>query len=745
MKVTDSREVASILTTNPLLHGLEPQTLEAILPEIEERELTEGEVLIQQDGQTDGYYIVKSGSVEIIADNITIDRLTVGQGFGEISLFSGYFHGATVRGTTPASLVRISRNGFLQLLDIQPHLAEYVYHALETRIRQYMLGHALRRMLGDIEDALIDEIAPELTWETYIPGDIIFRQGEPGSDLLVIVTGRVAASLHDGESERVLGEVGTGSFVGELALLSDAPRSATIKAIRETTLVRLNRILFDKIVRLYPTFARRLITVIVERQHRNFNQHHVEKPTTLNLTLAATQPGVDLLGFAKTLLPYLQKHGSAIVVNRSRFDELYRVHDAASYMRTSQASLLVRQWMTEIEQNHDYVLFVADQEWTAWSSMVVHNADRVLLIGEANGSPLPGEMERTSVSQVDRQRYELVILHEPDTQQPSGTANWLNARQVEQHHHIRKDDGAHFARLARLLTGNGIGLVLGGGGARGYAHIGVIKALMEAQVPIDAIGAASIGAVVGAGLLRFMNLEDIQNRTAEFGSRKRLLDLTFPISALMRSKKVSDAMENIYSDFMIEDGWLPFFCVSTNLTKAQINVHQRGKLHEAVRASISIPGVFSPVVRNGDLVVDGGVMNNFPVDIMRQILQGGTIIGTTVYSSGASRGYEIPDYINGWQTFISCLVPGIKRKRIPSIIKTILGASSVNSHQRLEELGRRTDFLIQTDTAPYGILDFDNHAELTQMAYDTHIEKIHAWANEHAQLIEQPPLWQPLN
>ncbi len=727
------------LSNNPLLSVVSPEKLSQVLPELEQQIFDSQEVIFNKGDAGDAYYIIADGEVEVSDGNTILNELTAGQGFGEMALLSGQPRIATVTAKTNVTLIRVSRQGFTDLLEAEPALATHLYRLMEKRMRHSLLVMTFKRLMDHVDAAILQMIQDTIAWEVYSPGDVLIRQGDIGTDALVLITGRVRAKYHDGLNERILGEVGNASLVGELALLSDLKRTATITAIRETTVVRIDRTTFENLMQHAPTFARRLMTIIVQRQQQNIDQHYVTKPTSLNFVLVPTQPTVDTAKFANNLQPYLANHGRVLVLDAHAFDDHYGIENAIKKM----PDIFLRQWLNELEHTYDYICFLPDDSWTDWTQWIIRNADRVLLIGETNGDPRPGELEKQIDAQLNQQHHELVLLHDETVKQPSGTAQWLTPRQVNRHHHIRKGEAAHLARLGRLLTGNGIGLVLGGGGARGYAHIGVLKALTEAQVPIDAIGCVSMGAVVGGAMLGSMQSDDVISQIMEkgrtYGSKKALLDTTIPISAMMASKKVSRAMQGVVGDINIEDGWVQFYCISTNLNRASLNVHRHGKLHEAVRASLSIPGVFSPVVRDGDLVVDGGVMNNYPVDLMREYLEGGTVIGTLVTSTKASKPYEIADHIDGLAVFLSRLLPWKQKQRVPSIVKTILAAQSVNAYSQQADYRQRTDFLIETDTTPYGTLDFDNIWELAEIGYNANRERVQQWLSQHIHLIDQPP------
>ncbi|MGB6310025.1 MAG: patatin-like phospholipase family protein, partial [Steroidobacteraceae bacterium] len=208
----------------------------------------------------------------------------------------------------------------------------------------------------------------------------------------------------------------------------------------------------------------------------------------------------------------------------------------------------------------------------------------------------------------------------------------LQISPVALHHQIV--DAADMGRLARLLTQRGVGLVLSGGGARGFAHLGVIRALREARVPIDFVGGSSIGSIIAAGVAVGWSDEEMRMRYRRcFVDTNPVNDYALPFVALTRGRKVSRLLLREYGDVSIEDLRQPFFCVSANLTTGRALEHRHGRLTEALRASVAIPGVMPPVYRGEDVLVDGAAINNLPVDLM-QAHAPGLVIGSDV---GADR------------------------------------------------------------------------------------------------------------
>ncbi|KAJ3048257.1 phosphatidylcholine and lysophosphatidylcholine phospholipase, partial [Rhizoclosmatium hyalinum] len=185
------------------------------------------------------------------------------------------------------------------------------------------------------------------------------------------------------------------------------------------------------------------------------------------------------------------------------------------------------------------------------------------------------------------------------------------------HTGIRSD----FARIARRLLNKSIGLALGGGGARGIAHVAIIRALEEAGVPIDMIGGTSIGSFVAGLYARENDHVSIYGRAKQLSMQmcskwRQLLDLTYPLTSLFTGHELNRAIFKSFHETQIEDCWLPYFAVSVNITDSRVEIHRSGYMWRYVRASMSLAGYFPPLCDNGKMLVDGGYLNLVPVDIV---------------------------------------------------------------------------------------------------------------------------------
>jgi predicted acylesterase/phospholipase RssA len=189
-------------------------------------------------------------------------------------------------------------------------------------------------------------------------------------------------------------------------------------------------------------------------------------------------------------------------------------------------------------------------------------------------------------------------------------------------------------RVVRSLLGRPIGVALGGGGARGIAHLGVLAAITEAGIPIDYICGTSMGSIFAAATAMGWSIARQRDEVRElFGKPFALYDLTIPVSSILAGRKLDRVMRAYYRDADVEDLWVPFFCVSTDLSRGALIVHERGSLWKSVRASCTIPGIFPPLAMGERALVDGGLMDNLPIDLLAERCPG-PIIASDVFPYG---------------------------------------------------------------------------------------------------------------
>ena len=268
------------------------------------------------------------------------------------------------------------------------------------------------------------------------------------------------------------------------------------------------------------------------------------------------------------------------------------------------------------------------------------------------------------------------------------------------------------ARLARMVTGCAPGLVLAGGGARGFAHLGAIRALREAGVPLDLVGGTSMGAIIAAGVACGWHEEEHLARTrAAFVDNKPLTDVTLPLISLFRGRKVSKLLQEHFEDRAVEDTWLPFYCVSTNLTASRVAVQRRGPLWRALRASVSIPGVMPPVVEAGEILVDGAVINHFPVDVM-DLFGRGPVIGVDI-----AGGRALPAEVDSLDAGLVTNFLRLRGGKAPDIVSILTRAGTVSSTAQAKELRRHVTLFLEPPLDSVDLLDWKSFERCIEIGY----------------------------
>lgn len=709
--------------------------LKEVAEEFTEVHLAPDQILFREGEMGHCLYIVIRGKLAIYTtdtagNRVIIDEKHAGACVGEIALLTGQLRTASVCALEETILISLSKEGFTHLARRHPGLAPAISSAILPNMQTGYLARILSDLFGTLEMDVLQELQNQLEWTTLTKGETLFRQGDPGDGMFIVVTGRLQILIQDKHGkEHIHSEVGPGEVVGELALLTRDPRAATVYAIREANVVKLPAEVFEKLISQFPQMMVQISRMIVRRQQSLSREN---QSRSYNYVIVPLSQNLPLPDFLPELAHAMSQFGTVLTLNAELFDQIYGVNGAAQTPQTDPLSLVMTKCLTDLAARYKYLIYAADYGWTAWTQRCIEQADRVLLMAYAQAEHKLREVEEEIHKRYDRVRVELVLLHGPQTETPHNTEAWLAPRNLFTHHHIRHKDYKHTRRLARHLTNNKIGLVLSGGGARGFAHVGVIKALHEMGIEIDAVGGTSMGSLISAVYAIKHEPQTILEMVKRFADTRQLFDFTLPIVSLMSSNKVNHVLEELFGETAIEDLWHPFFCVSSNLSRAEPIIHRQGSLRRAVRASVSIPTVFSPVVFNGDVVVDGGIMNNFPVDIMRELCEDGTVLGVTVAPTlDRVRDFAHDDSISGWRMLINRLNPASEKDAAPSLIWTVLRSMEINNVYFQNSMEKLTDLFIHPDVSKFGILEFGSYEPIIQIGYETAAPKLKDWHNSY--------------
>jgi NTE family protein len=489
-----------------------------------------------------------------------------------------------------------------------------------------------------------------------------------------------------------------------MALLSDMPRSASVRAIRDCRLIELSRQSFEDLLAYEPTALIALTRTIVERLSRSI--HGLDGTGRVRTVVLLPAGDVERIRpVAEALAGELGTYGPTITIDRDRLDGDAKPDDFG-------------RWVQELEARYEIVLLVAEPGDPVWSRLCIGQADRVLLIGEVGSSPSPNTFERTLLRDLDPDshvRIDLILMHNETGR--ATAERWTHDRPGIRCFNIRPAD---LGRLGRMLTGRAVNLVLSGGGARGLAHIGVLRALEEASIPVDVVTGVSFGAVIGAHLAMGRTWEETREEAirnlVDLGSP---LDLTPPVIALAHGARVRHQLHSAFGRANIEDLPLRFCCISSNLTRGEVHVHDRGPVWQALRASIAIPGLFPPMrSTTGDVLVDGAVMNNLPVDVVRSFGEPGRIFAVNLHSPAGISARDLPHdgAVSGWATLRRRLV-GKTAAELPGIIETLLRTSEIGSVIASRALESSADVVFRPPVERFPLMDFTSHDALIEAGY----------------------------
>lgn len=547
-------------------------------------------------------------------------------------------------------------------------------------------------LFTSVSDHALDELRAAFDGVRLTTGQTLMTEGEPAAELYIVRHGRLRATVAGPSGADVLvGEIGKSEVVGEMAVITDQNRAATVRAMRDTDLFRLPAEAFGHLVQNHQGMLRPFASVVVDRLRTAMTQP--SRPSLPATIVLVPVDDDDLTTFAHELAEHLTDY-ETVVLGAS---DVVGVTNPAA-------------WLLEIENRVQISLLVADRQPTEWTRLCLRHADRVNIVANDRTSAALTEIERNPACAARLAEVPTHLIMR--SAGPPPTTLWARRRTLASHVNISATDSGDLARLARVMTGTSNVLVLGGGGARGFAHFGVARALIEAGVPIDGIIGTSAGAVVGGLLARLGDPADAQRQMlAWFEAARWRRDLNPPSVALMSGRIMTTGLQELGGGLNIEELPINFAAISCDLVAARPFVHDRGPLWQALRASGSVPGLFPPLAVDGMLLVDGGLVANMPSEIARNRHPNARLIAVEVgdptdLDVGGLDGSGI---MNGWDR--------LRRRRAE-----VGGASLAKLMMRLTELGRHdstehADVVITPDVRGYGLTDTKRAGEIAERGY----------------------------
>jgi len=731
------KDLQDLQANSEFLTQLEDTDLASLADVLQENSFVAGDTIFEIGGSGDRVYLLLEGHVSLEGpaqpgQAPRFEERRPGQLVGVQGFASGDSYERTARCTKDSRLATLDRDHFNKLLKHSPESWRKLEVMALQRMREAQLAKNLDRIFGPFGQLLpfvMQEVAEHSDWLSLQSGETLYNTGDEADGAFVLLAGRLAVTERHDAGEKLISTVLPGETIGEVALLSERQRTTTVYAARDSELVKLSRHIFELMLQRSARATYRVSSILINRLVHRRSENEAERMPIRNISLIKAGSNIPLQELTSGLQTYLARYGQIKLLTQDLVADELGLPGVAQATERDPAHLRLTDWLQNQEDHFRYLIYCGSDTWTPWTQRCVRQADRLVVVADATA-----DQDLLAINQKvsgPRRRWSLVLLHPAETRRPSVTSRWLEGIDADSVYHVRRGNINDLERLARILSGHAVGLVMGGGGARGFAHLGVLKALEELGVPVDMVGGASIGAPVAGWVAQGRSAEDAMGLARE--AFHKLIDLTLPLTSMIAGKRISRSIYKQTETWDIEDYWLPFFCMSSNITTAHQVIHRRGNSARAIRTSVSLPGILPPVPEGESLLVDGGVLNNLPIDVMREMNPFGQVIAIDVAPPvGPKARIDHGTWVSGWRQLLDRINPFRKARPLPAagavIMQSMMVGSALARKRALEQ--NLADFYINIHVRGVGLLDFTKIAESAEIGYQQSIGPLREWAEQ---------------
>jgi predicted acylesterase/phospholipase RssA/CRP-like cAMP-binding protein len=731
---TSEPEIRAHLKATPPFSQFPEALVEAFVPNAEWVSLAKGERLFGAGDDAGFLYLVAEGRLQEVVPaepDILIAELGPHALAGEVQLLTGGKRTTKVTALEASRLLRLPKVSVDWLTFEGAMTAGIVNEIVLHRLRRDRLAVILAEIFGRLDAHQLQDVMAAGDWVTLRQGDELMRQGEPSQGFCVLVGGLLGVSVRGPDGALTLVSRVRSGIIGEISILTGDPHTATVFAIRESELVRFPKERFFELGLKYPAFLLQIARLNVQRLRRAMGESR-DAPDTAVVSLIPACSETPIAEFARRLAAELSSYCPVLHLDAAGIDTLLEAPGTAEAPPESPLQARFPAWLAAQEGTHRFILLQADALDSNWTRACIRHSDQIIAVGLAAKDPAPAAVEAALYDQRTAAPIpkRLVLIH-PDAsdRRPRGTRLWLERRGVDMHHHVRLGSREDLRRLARFLTGSATCLALGGGGARGFAHIGALRAFSEAGVSIDMIAGTSMGAVMGAEYAMGIPPEDMVEMNRDMFQKLGLLfDATLPLLSFTTGKAYVQKLKQVFGDVENEDLWIPFFCVSSNISRARKVLHRTGTLWRNLRASSGVQGLFPPVVIDGDLHVDGALFSNLPADVVRSVCEGRVIAVDVTPPVDLSENSDYGDTVSGWRILWRRLFPGRDGFRVTGIATVMQrAAEAVSMANQKQAIEKMSDFYLRMPVDHINLLDFGAIDRLAEIGYQSARARIPEW------------------
>jgi len=732
--MTEQIKKRQAIRQNILFADIADTFLEQIVDLFQSVAVKKGTIIYHQGGDIDGLYLVASGEVAIFTERdhekYTLSHAQTHYLFGEFLLHGRSVRSTSAQATVDSNLLFLERYHFDTFFERFPEQKSMIAARIAHRLywNQTTLALRLSRLFVGLNEEIVRSLINHMEFQSIPSNTVLIKQNAVSDAMWIVIDGQFQVSklTNDGDYQK-LAVLGRGETIGEIGVSCDTPRRSDVKAIRDSTVAKLTRPSFETILRQYPVeINRTFITSVVGHLQRN-RISKIKSAETFALVFLSTHLNTEKI--ATQLVQSLAKYGTTTALTSQQVDIAFNQTGLAQSSFEDHLNKALLQWLSEQEIAHRHLIYILDNDLSNWSKRCLRQADHIIFCVDAQDSPAMSQQEQVLLAEIgDKDIKQTLILIHPDTTTiPSHSSHWLENRTINIHHHIKLSSIKDYQRVSRFLTGNAVGLVLGGGAARGFAHVGVMRAFKELNIPIDLIGGNSMGAVIAAQYAMQWDFDQMIERTQQLclqGDR-----FTVPVISIFSGNRMTQGLKKMFADSCIEDLWRHFFSISCNISRATVMTHQQGSLLSAVLNSNAPPGLFPPQVIQGDLLVDGALLNNVPVDVMAKINEGGHIIAVDINAREDLLGNtDNIGGINGWQLLINKLNPFGQKINFPNLIEILTRASIIGGlAQRKKLITGVADLYLQPPVNHFPLMGYKHAKAIEQAGYDYAIKALQKW------------------
>ena len=701
-------------------------------------DINENDILFNIDTEDkSGLFILVDGQISFFKNNMKDILKTANPGdvFNEHSIFYESKRTCSAKANQKSYVLYITKEDFIGLTEEDKNIKKVFYEQSSKTYDIIKLEDIIRRIYGDdIDYNVIKEIIELGEFISLNNDNMLFDQGEQSDSIYFLIDGLLKVFLKTKTSYKEIAEIHSGEPIGEMGILSDQPRSAAIYAARDSLVFKIEKNNFNNILVEYPTVLFELTKQIIGRFVKQQSTDDPAFQTNIFslIYLSKNEKTTQSSSIIESHLnKALNKISSCFILNNSTVSKLLNIDDINHELELADKYPPLQELIFKLSKQNRYIVLSCDIDfsyWTQWCTAVsgtdIYAIDSDVELNNTDLLKQINNLESKTPEYLKNDK-QLLVYHNSRENNPQNTSQYLDKLQsISRHYHIAINYNDDFNRLARYLVGKSIGLCLAGGGAKGNAHIGVYKALLENNIPIDIACGTSAGGIVASFIASGYKPDEIIELLKEGYKLKMFKEYTLPYSSIVATNKVEYNAKTLAEGKNIEDLWLPMFACAVDITNSELVVMDRGPLWMATRATGALPGILLPLIKEDSFLVDGGLINNMPGDIMLNKF-GGKLISVSV-SPEEDMVANFNKFPPQASYFIKKMIFGKENKNenIPNLADILMRSIMVSSSAKQLEVEKMSDLFLNPKLDNVGMLDFDSIDESVEVGYNHTIEQL---------------------